>query len=162
MTEKHDTSPGIVPVHHRRVVTTLVKQRTDVDCGVACLAMATGRDYDDVVAAVGDAFDPNLGLEQEQKALTRLGFTFAYDKGEPVGDVVCLRRDWCISPAFFRRLLWGRRALVTVPSLNNVGGWHMVFFDGVWVHDPSLKKTYSEPSQLEPNELVLFNEVRLA
>ena len=55
-------------------------------------------------------------------------------------------------------MLWGRRALVTVPSLNIPKGWHMVYFDGLNVFDPSLAKTYEHVTQLEPNELVLFRE----
>lgn len=141
-------------------MTTLIKQRTDIDCGVAALAMASGRDYDDVITTIGDAYDEDIGLQRVQEALKRLGFKNEFANGEPIGDIVCLSRDWCITPAFFRRLIWGRRALVTVPSLNTKGVWHMVYFDGSHVFDPSPKQTYTEYKQLEPNELVLFREVK--
>ncbi len=141
-------------------MTHLVKQRTPHDCAVACMAMLTGRTYDSVMAAIGDAFDPEKGMAREETALKRLGFDNSYASGEPAGNFVCLRRDWCISTKFFRRLAWARRALMSVPSLNFEGGWHMVYFDGREVYDPSNMKTYSRFEQLEPDEMVLFSEVR--
>lgn len=139
-------------------MTVLVPQRSPCDCGVACLAMLTGRDYDDVVAVVGDAFDPERGLESEQTALNRLGFSCTFQDGEPVGDYIVHSKPFCISSSYLRFMLWGRRALVTVPSLNYNGGAHMVYFDGRDVFDPSTLKRYERYKQLEPTSLVLFRE----
>jgi hypothetical protein len=139
-------------------VINLVMQRTQSDCGVCCLAMVTGRPYEDVLAAIGDAYDLEKGLGNEQEALRRLGYAGAYRHGQPMGDFVCLHRGYAISPDFFRDMAWGRRALLSVPSLNKPGGWHMVYYDGVRVLDPSQRRTYEQFTDLKPDELVLFRE----
>lgn len=139
-------------------MTVLIQQRTPSDCGVCCLAMVTGRPYEDVLAAIGDAFDPVRGLGDEGRALDRLGFSNAFLDGYPVGDFTRLHRGYAVSPEFFRDMAWGRRALLSVPSLNKEGGWHMVYFDGRELFDPSTRTTYQRFRDLRPEELVLFRE----
>src|SRR5262249_28678854 len=63
-----------------------------------------------------------------------------------------------IAPAYFLKFTWGRRALVTVPSLNNEGGHHMVLWSGREVFDPSTRKRYERWQDLRPSEIVLFRE----
>jgi len=138
-------------------MTTLVKQRTRMDCAICCMAMLTGRDYDDVMAAVGDAFDQVKGMRYDQKALKRLGFRFSYENGQPAGDAV-VRLRGIMAPEFFLCLAWGRRALISVPSLNTPDSFHMVFYDGRRVFDPAPKKTYRAFADLRPNEMVLFRK----
>ncbi len=135
----------------------LIKQRNASDCAICCIAMATGKAYEEVLEAAGEDFDPERGLRSEHAVLTRLGLSYGFEKGEPVGDFVSYHRG-LLSAEFFRNFAWGRGALVTVPSLNIQGGWHMVFWDGHHVLDPSEGKTYSEFGQLMPDELVLFRE----
>jgi hypothetical protein len=139
-------------------MTILIKQRTPTDCGVCSLAMATGRTYEDVLGAVGDCYDAARGMRYMGSALERLGFSYAFQNGEPVGDIVVMQREWSLSPKLYRRMIWGRRALVSVPSLNNEGGWHLIYFDGEAVFDPSPLKTYTAFEQLEPEEIVLFRQ----
>ena len=141
-------------------MSALIKQRTPHDCVICSLAMLTGRSYEDVVAAIGDVFDPERGVRYEQKALERLGFSCRFENGEPAGDFVSLHRAYAFSPQFFRSLAWGRRALVSVPSLNYPDGSHMIYWDGIAVLDPSDKKTYQRFDELLPEELVLFRETR--
>lgn len=139
-------------------MTALIEQRGGSDCVIAAIAMALGRPYEDVLEAAADEFDPAKGCRNEQKVLERLGLRYTFENGEPVGDIVCRRKDWCLSPDFYRAMIWGRPALVTVPSLNIPGGHHMVFYDGHQVPDPNppTKKRYTEFSQLEPTNVVLF------
>ena len=105
---------------------------------------------DDVLAVIGDAFDPVKGMRREQTALKRLGFD--------EGSFIHLHRDWCITPEAFRRLSWKRRALITVPSLNIPEGWHMVYSDGRQLYDPSVGITYEAWDRLLPDEIILFDE----
>lgn len=138
----------------------MIKQRTPSDCAICCMAMLTGRPYEDVMQVVGDAFDPERGMRQEQKALQRLGFVYRFDNGRLTDDstMACRHRAFEIAPEFFRGLAWGRRALLSVPSLNIPGGWHMVYYDGREVLDPSTRKTYSAFEELRPDDIVIFRE----
>ena len=138
-------------------MTALVKQRTRMNCAICCMAMLTGRDYDDVMAAVGDAYNPVKGMRYDQKALKRLGFTFSHEKGQPMGGAVVFMRG-ILAPDFFLHMAWGRRALISVPSLNYSDSTHMVFCDGERVFDPSPRLIYVQFYQLKPDEVVLFQE----
>jgi hypothetical protein len=137
---------------------SIIVQRTGSDCAICCMAMLTGRSYEDVLSTVGDAFDPERGMREEQKALDRLGFRHEFERGEAVGDMVCTHRGYAISPEFYRSMAWGRRALMSVPSLNSQRGWHMIYFDGATVFDPSPLKRYTSFDELRPDEIVLFQE----
>jgi len=139
-------------------VVELVRQRCLTDCGVCCLAMASGRPYEDVLAAIGDAYDPEKGMRYTGDALKRLGFAYTFENGEAVGDIVVRRRGFEISPEYFRAMAWGRRALLSVPSLNRENAWHMIYWDGRHVFDPSTARTYTSFADLKPEELVLFRE----
>ena len=130
-------------------VTTLVRQRMPTDCGVCCLAMLTGRSYEHVLAAIADAFEFESGLRRSQVALERLGFA--------ADDFVCRHRI-ILAPEFFREFAWGRRALLTVPSRNRPGQWHMVYCEGATIFDPSPHLTYERWSDLRQEEIVLFRE----
>ena len=140
-------------------MTILVKQRTPHDCAICCMAMVTGRIYQEVIDIVGDAFDPEKGIRRDQEALKRLGFNYTFENGEAVGDIVCTHRGFYISPEFYRSMAWGRRALMSVPSLNYEGSLHMVYFDGINIFDPSPGKTYTQFRDLRPDEMVLFREI---
>jgi len=143
-------------------MTLLIQQRTPSDCAICCMAMLTGRSYEDVLAAVGDAFDPEKGMRYEQKALQRLGFSHAYRNGKPIGDISCQHRGYQVSPEYFLDFTWGRRALITVPSLNIADRHHMVYWDGNSLFDPNPppKRTYERWDELKPDEIVLFRERR--
>lgn len=137
----------------------IVQQRTNTDCVICCLAMLTARRYEDVRQAVGDVYCPERGLRDEGAALERLGFSSAFKNGHAVGDFVCRYRG-PLSPEFFREFAWKRRALLSVPSLNFEGQWHMVYFDGTDVFDPSSLKTYSKFTDLRPDYITLFSETK--
>lgn len=124
------------------------------------MAMVTGRPYEDILGTVGDAFEPDKGMRHEQLALKRLGFSYTFSNGEADGDIVCRHRGFEISPEYFRAFAWGRRALMSVPSLNLAGGWHMIFWDSRRIFDPSPRLVYEQFIQLKPEEMVLFREVQ--
>ncbi|HLH94976.1 MAG TPA: hypothetical protein VKW08_07650 [Xanthobacteraceae bacterium] len=139
-------------------MTLLVRQRTLHDCAICCMAMVSGKAYELVLEIVGDAFEPDKGMRQDQEALKRLGYRHDFEKGHPVGDISCTHRGFWISAEFYRSMAWGRRALMTVPSLNFPDGHHMIYWDGRRVLDPSTLKTYSRWDELLPSEMVLFQE----
>lgn len=129
-------------------MTTLIRQRVADDCGPCCLAMATGRPYEEVIEKIGYAYTPGKGLTSEYLALIRLGY---HDK-----DFICLHNDWAHTAQFFKRFAWRRRALFSVPSLNIPKGFHMIYVDGENIYDPCALKVYESYSQLQPVELVIF------
>lgn len=143
-------------------MTDLIRQRTPHDCAIACMAMLTGRSWEDTSALVGHLVDyegERRGMRREDEALKLLGFDDRWENGEPVGSVSHLHRGFYISPEYFRSIAWGRRALMAVPSLNIPGGWHMIYWDGTKVFDPSPLKTYTRWCDLKPDDMHLFREV---
>lgn len=139
-------------------MTTMVQQRSATDCVICCLAMLTGLSWDDVMAAVCDLYRPDEGIRNEHEALKRLGYDSAYENGHPVGDFV-VRNRGIFAPEAFRNFAWGRRALLSVPSLNIAGGLHMVYYDGATVFDPSPLKSYNRFEDLNPEIIAVFREV---
>jgi hypothetical protein len=142
----------------------LVKQRTSHDCALACMAMLTGKSWAETNAIIGHlvVYDGNRpGMRDDQQALKLLGFDYSFENGASVGDISCTHRGFYISPEFYRSMAWGRRALLTVPSLNIPGGWHMVYYDGHNLFDPSLGKTYGDFNKLLPEEIIVFRETSI-
>lgn len=134
----------------------LIKQRTTSDCAICCLAMLTGLCYEAVIEAVGDSFDPEKGMRRDYVALNRLGFQMS-NKMDGTGDFIRLHHS-ILTPSYFRIFAFGRRALLSVPSLNIEDGLHMVYWDGYEVFDPANGKTYSRFEDLLPEEMILFQE----
>lgn len=130
--------------------TVFVKQRTTHDCVPACMAMLTGLPIDAVIERLGDCFNPEKGTRNDHLSLNRMGFCD--------DEFIHIYKDWRLSVQLFKRFAWRRRALLTVPSLNHEGGWHMVYVDGENLYDPSTQKTYENYSQLEPHYMTLFRE----
>lgn len=134
-------------------MTTLVWQRQRADCAICCLAMLTGRTWEEVRTAIGDAWHPRRGLIHSESAMERLGFAWGLGSTRPNGYVVVVDARALISPP----LLWGRRALLSVPSLNRKG-WHMVYWDGAKLLDPSLGRRNEDFFELTPREVYIFRE----
>lgn len=131
-------------------MTYLVRQRGPSDCGVAAIAMFTGRTYEEVWAA-GRAtghFHPKKGMHSCGQVLERLGFYHdnlgrgARPAPNPDGHpfrslTLLLFASDVLHPNVARQFLWGRRALLSIVSLNNgPDGRHLVYFDGERVLDP--------------------------
>jgi hypothetical protein len=55
-------------------------------------------------------------------------------------------------------LLQGRRAIIQVPSLNMIGGTHLVFWAGEVLYDLSTQQTYSVLDQLVMQFVWVFDE----
>jgi hypothetical protein len=138
----------------------LIEQRTEVDCAICCIAMATGRPYEQVHAAGVEtgAFDPDRGCRSEGPILRALGLTGQTEVGDPSGDFMTRRCPYAVPAEFFRELAWGRRALITTRSLNDEAALHVVFWDGSQLFDPSPKQRYERFADLKVQELTVFRE----
>jgi len=143
-------------------MTELVRQRTMDDCTLCCIAMATGLPYDQVVAGASRArmgYTPGKGTRSTYWVLKELGFP---------AKVLFQLQQAAITPGMIadpQRLLatciWGRRAIVSVPSLNEWAGHHDLYWDGHALHDPTTKPNRYAADALEtidPLEVVIFDE----
>lgn len=139
-------------------MTDLVPQRTPNDCAICCLAMLTGTSYDGIMMIVDDAFDPDRGMINTSIALERLGFSGRFENGHAAGDFVDYHRMYSVSHDYFREFTWGRRALVSIMSLNEPCAFHMIYWDGHEVFDPSTRERVTAWCDLQPESLILFPE----
>ena len=114
-------------------MTTLIQQKTDNDCVLAAIAMAKGCEkWEDLWDEKRD-LEPIIGkgIHDIESYLKRVGlvedvdFKTVYTYGE--------------RPERTYELLWRRRALVSVNSLNGdkQGGKHLMYWDGTRVWDPN-------------------------
>lgn len=96
----------------------LIKQRTDIDCVICCVAMAASVSYEEACEAFDDK--PPYNEPHELVALTRLGI---------FGDT-----------SRYGTLLGGCISIITVPSLNIKAVNHRIVVDttvpGYTVYDP--------------------------
>lgn len=132
-------------------MTRLVIQKTPHDCGLACAAMAIGKPYsrlwlkrhiDLTYSRPGLYVSDLLDFMTERSNLTRDDF------------LVVRLNDRRTAGAMVR---W-RPAILMVPSLNNEGGRHFVYWDGERIWDPSPKQRYRLAHTAElSSEAILIN-----
>lgn len=119
-----------------------MKQHGTYDCVLCCLAMATGNRYQ----VWSKSF---RAIIEEQKG--------TYDKNlKDAFKIVGLKPSDYLFFYFMpndrmNRLLFGRRALLQVPSLNIENGQHMIYWDGNRLRDPSNKKTHDKLDECKPS-----------
>lgn len=141
-----------------------VNQQLDDDCAICGICMATGEPWEKVmqIALRLKEYRPGRGTYNMESIMKELGYNYSWDSSDLNADITGIYVPESMNASWLtRHFLWGRRALVSVPSLNEPGGWHVVYWDGYKVYDPSNKKTYCEPEHLQPRYVLLFNE-RLA
>lgn len=119
-------------------MTTLIQQKTLNDCALASIAMAAGTDkWEDLWTEADLEAIKGKGVghgEDLDAYMLRAGFIRRKHY-----KTVYLHGD--VNDAVYD-LLWGRRALLSVRSLNRDGGGHMVYWDGERLWDPSYERTY--------------------
>lgn len=115
--------------------------------------MMTGRPYEEVYTAArsawgGDAFHPKNGMTSVERILEELGYHWENlgrheDHPAPNPDGPQFRSlglqiaSWHINPKFYAKFFWGRRALLSIDSVNNLPhGKHLVYYDGHRIWDP--------------------------
>jgi hypothetical protein len=107
-------------------MTTHIQQRSNYDCGLAAIAMAVGKDSwnalwteDDLESLKGKGMaDSDFYLDKAGIKEYKSVYTFGRDSDQ------------------ISSLLWKRRALLSIKSLNVENSNHMVYWDGSKVHDP--------------------------
>lgn len=134
----------------------ICKQRADYDCMLACLTTAVQKPYEELWP------HDFLKIVEEKKGTYGENIDRAF-------ELAGLRKDtdyWCVyippewaTSGNLRKLLNGRRALLQVPSLNNCGAWHLVFWAGETLYDPSNKQQYRWLEHCAPQYVWIFDEV---
>lgn len=124
--------------------------------------MALNEDYQKVydLGISTGSYEVDRGTHSVHEIIKELGLEYKYENGESVGDFITTHKSYPIEPAFYRNMAWGRRAILSVPSLNIENGVHAVYYDGHEIFDPSPKLTYTKFSDLKPSHIVLFREPR--
>lgn len=149
-----------------------IHQRTSHDCGVAAIAMFCDLTYEEALELClrpdgeGEYAHPiyreGWGMNRENIAFQYLGL-WSYDNQND-NKVRCFRKMPYIEASYFRQIIWGRRAMVMVPSLNIEGGFHFVCYDGEKVLDPNDpatgKKVYTKLEELAPIEVWVHRETK--
>jgi hypothetical protein len=144
-------------------------QRTSHDCGVAAIAMFCDMTYEDALElCLKDDGDGNpiyregWGMNRERIAFKYLGL-WNFDN-QHNNKIRCFTKPYMIEADIMQHIMWGRKALAFVPSLNIEGGFHFVCYDGEKVLDPNDpakgKKIYTELKELKPIEVWVWNETR--
>jgi hypothetical protein len=111
------------------------KQRAHDDCTICCIAMATGLSYETVMSVAsasvgGYRYRGALGTMSPKGVLLDLGYGVRRVGMEAMDAP---RRELVLS---------GKRAILSVPSLNGFVGHHDIYWDGCQLHDPSNGETY--------------------
>lgn len=120
----------------------VVKQKNSSDCVICCMAMLSGRTYEEILNL---AVDYKIRLEQGcikgvySKEENEVLAVFGWRCGS-------MRRKWKVEKdgQNFLETIKGIRAILTVPSLNIEGAYHAIYWDGAEIHDPHNEKTYSK------------------
>lgn len=139
-----------------------IKQRFEKDCFLTCIAMAAGIEYDLALYLFGDELVEKVKAKGTYgnlvtEAFLRIGLVPDADYTVVNHCIVAEGNLFRLPPHSFRDLLWGRRACIQVKSKNYEGEYHIVFWDGRVLHDPSPLKTY-EWDEVEPIYAWIFDE----
>lgn len=130
------------------------KQRATSDCFLCCIAMFADKDYEEI-------FNEKLRqeIENEKGAYGEIidNLCFVCAGMEKYIDYECVY-TLNTKPADVRSLLWGRRAILQVPSLNNEDSDHCVYWTGKELIDPSNKQVYRWLNQCFPIYVWIRNE----
>lgn len=124
----------------------IIRQRTDSDCGICCIAMMAGVSYETAMQAAGTDFVDGVAPEAVAPILKRLGF-----KAQDI-ETIPLDRDGSDD---FKGILRGRRALVSVRSINEPGANHMLFWNQDRLIDPSPRVKQTNVNTIKPHRIVL-------
>lgn len=129
-------------------------QRGTYDCMLACLASALQRDYEQLWPA-----DFRQTIEEAKGCYGK-----NIDRAFELAGLNRYTDYWCVHvPAVAADTLlgslYGRRALLQVPSLNMPPpAQHIVFWAGETLYDPSNKQAYQWLDQLRPAWVWVFRE----
>lgn len=131
----------------------MIKQQGTFDCALASISMALGHDVYNWPEAFRAKVEAKQGAygEMFEEAFQFFGLTYGVDvKSFYTGN---MDRHQVAA------VLWGRKAMIQVPSLNIDRAQHIVFWDGTEVQDPSNLQVYRWLGQITACEHVwMFND----
>jgi hypothetical protein len=143
------------------VALELIRQRTFTDCGVAAIAMLLEEQYCHTWGMLTKEQQEEIGKQGMTDDMFRScveRFGFVYDKD----FTKRIYSPYWGSIRASLNLLWGRRAIVSTHSKNEVDSGHFIVFDGTdgeeKVLDPSTRQTYDDWLDVEPKIMWLFSE----
>ena len=133
----------------------MIKQKAESDCFLCCLAMASGKDYD-------TTFTKELRDEIERKKTCSgkdldLAYELAGYKRGIDYETVYAGNGQVINIEFAKSMLWKRKAILQVRSLNFDKGEHAIYWDGEQLFDPSNKMAYQFLSSVFPTYITIFH-----
>lgn len=137
---------------------SLLKQQSNNDCYLACVANATGKNYqstfpEEFLALVEST--PGVQGAMIEQVWEMCGLKENVD----YWDYYCGHGG--VSAQWVHYFIQGRRAILTVPSLNNPPpACHAVYWDGRTLHDPSNLQVYKYLEQCYPSRIVIFNQLK--
>lgn len=150
----------------------LIRQKEPSDCGIAAIAMFTKLSYDEVRSCAINTsyFKKKHGTYSCSGILRKLGF----EQENYSGDNSYITKSGkfksiphihhYISGSALRQLLWGRRCLISVESLNNENGLHLIYYDGENILDPQNGRKgkkyfdYKDWNKINPKEIYIWKE----
>lgn len=124
----------------------IIRQRNDSDCGICCVAMLAGASYEQAIAAAGDHYQEGVGLHAAAPVLEKLGVA-----AHRIATIT-LGYDWAEG---FKGLIGGKRALLSVPSVNEPDANHMVYWNVDRVVDPSPRVKQTDIQKIRPHRIVI-------
>jgi len=133
------------------------KQERESDCMLACIACV-------VQQSIGELFTPPFrDMIELEKGTHGDDITKAFDmaglrKGTDYFKVHVGSSTQF--PQLVNNLLVGRRAILQVKSLNYQDAYHMVYWNGETLYDPSNKQVYQWIDQCLPVWVWLFDEMK--
>lgn len=133
-------------------MTKLVKQKKDYDCVLACVSMLTGRKYEDLFSKeLCDRVDETKGCTDElfYEVLNVAGF----ERNINMKSLFVQNVD----PVILENLLWKRKAILQVDSLNYKDGQHCIYWDGEQILDPSKLQVYKWWQSIHPVYVYIFD-----
>jgi len=138
-------------------VNNIIKQDSDYDCMLACLANYVGQPiakvFDkELIDSINDAktcTDDNI-----DKSFNAVGLKRGSENGDGFFSMYVSATD--ARSRVIKSLLRDRKAIIQVPSLNYEDGSHMVYWDGKELIDPSTKQVYYWLSQINMEYIFLL------
>jgi ABC-type bacteriocin/lantibiotic exporter with double-glycine peptidase domain len=136
----------------------IMRQKNLKDCGICCLAMIMDKGYHAVKRDVlfahrqvngprqfnGTTQDIDMlvlwknGIRADTVEAEPSGYRIRYTKKGPLIIYEKKKKN------DLKKLLFGKRAILTCPSLNFHDLYHAVYWDGERLHDPSNLKRYNK------------------
>jgi hypothetical protein len=133
-------------------MTKLVRQKTQDQCSIAAITMATGMPYNEVLkyARKNESYRDGIGSYPEQ--------VFAAIGWRDETDYKKLYKAQDISVHYQLKMLWGRKAVLSVPSINHENGQHSIYWDGFELYDPQIKEMnrYTDVKQIKSLESIIL------